>query len=188
MSRGINKVILVGRLGNDPEVRYTAAGAPVTTISVATTESWKDRNSGERQERTEWHRVVFFGRLAEIAGQYLTKGSQVYVEGSLRTNRYTDRNGIERFSTEINANELQMLGGGSRGGGGGGGGGYNAPAGNPYDQSPQPQQPPAQGNWGSQNPPAGQPQQQSNNFQSPAQSSEGDDFADFDSFDDDIPF
>lgn len=112
MSRGINKVILVGRLGQDPDVRYTASGSAVTTISIATSESWKDRNTGQQQERTEWHRVVFFGRLAEIAGQYLKKGSQVYVEGSLRTNKYTDKQGIERYSTDINANELQMLGGG----------------------------------------------------------------------------
>lgn len=111
MSRGINKVILVGRLGNDPDVRYTASGTAVTTISVATSESWKDRNTGQQQERTEWHRVVFFGRLAEIAGQYLKKGSQVYVEGSLRTNKYMDKNGIERYSTDINANEMQMIGG-----------------------------------------------------------------------------
>ena len=113
MSRGINKVILVGRLGQDPDVRYTASGSAVTTISIATSESWKDRNTGQQQERTEWHRVVFFGRLAEIAGQYLKKGSQVYVEGSLRTNKYTDKNGIERYSTDVNANELQMLGGGN---------------------------------------------------------------------------
>ena len=112
MSRGVNRVILVGRLGNDPDVRYTAGGSAITTISIATSESWKDRNTGQQQERTEWHRVVFFGRLAEIAGQYLKKGSQVYVEGSLRTNKYTDKNGIERYSTDINANELQMLGGG----------------------------------------------------------------------------
>lgn len=112
MSRGINKVILVGRLGQDPDVRYTASGSAVTTISIATSESWKDRNTGQQQERTEWHRVVFFGRLAEIAGQYLKKGSQVYIEGSLRTNKYTDKNGIERYSTDVNANELQMLGGG----------------------------------------------------------------------------
>lgn len=112
MSRGINKVILVGRLGQDPDVRYTAGGTAITTISIATSESWKDRNTGQQQERTEWHRVVFFGRLAEIAGQYLKRGSQVYVEGSLRTNKYTDKNGIERYSTDINANELQMLGSG----------------------------------------------------------------------------
>lgn len=112
MSRGINKVILVGRLGNDPDVRYTASGSAVTTISIATSESWKDKATGQQQSRTEWHKCVFFGRLAEIAGQYLKKGSQVYVEGSLRTNKYTDKNGIERYSTDINANELQMLGGG----------------------------------------------------------------------------
>ena len=113
MARGINKVILVGRLGQDPDVRYTASGTAVATISIATSESWKDRNTGQQQERTEWHRVVFFGRLAEIAGQYLRKGSQVYVEGSLRTNKYTDKQGIERYSTDVNANELQMLGGGN---------------------------------------------------------------------------
>ena len=113
MSRGVNKVILVGRIGQEPDVRYTAASSAVTTISVATSESWKDRNTGQQQERTEWHRVVFFGRLAEIAGQYLRKGSQVYVEGSLRTNKYTDKKGIERYSTDINANELQMLGSGN---------------------------------------------------------------------------
>ncbi len=116
MSRGVNKVILVGRLGQNPDVRYTAGGTAVTTISVATSESWKDRNTGQQQERTEWHRVVFFGRLAEVAGEYLGKGSQVYVEGSLRTNKYTDKNGIERYATDINASVLQMLGsaGGSR--------------------------------------------------------------------------
>lgn len=137
MSRGINKVILVGRLGNDPDVRVTAGGSAITTISIATSESWKDRNTGQQQERTEWHRVVFFGRLAEIAGQYLKKGSQVYVEGSLRTNKYTDKNGIERYSTDINANELQMLGGnqnsqqgGSSGGSYGNQGGSGGSSGN----------------------------------------------------------
>jgi len=115
MSRGVNKVILVGRLGQNPDVRYTAGGTAVTTISVATSESWKDRNTGQQQERTEWHRVVFFGRLAEVAGEYLGKGSQVYVEGSLRTNKYTDKNGIERYATDINASVLQMLGSASGG-------------------------------------------------------------------------
>ncbi|UNM95901.1 single-stranded DNA-binding protein [Ignatzschineria rhizosphaerae] len=113
MARGVNKVTILGFLGNDPDVRYTASGSAVATISIATSESWKDRNTGQQQERTEWHRVVFFGRLAEIAGQYLKKGSQVYVEGSLRTNKYTDKNGIERYSTDVNANDLQMLGGGN---------------------------------------------------------------------------
>ncbi|MFO1505786.1 MAG: single-stranded DNA-binding protein [Lysobacterales bacterium] len=119
MARGINKVILVGNLGADPEIRYTAGGSAVTTIRIATSESWKDKQTGEQQERTEWHRVKFFGRLAEIAGEYLKKGRQVYVEGSLRTDKYTDREGVERYTTDIIANEMQMLGGGGEGGGGG---------------------------------------------------------------------
>lgn len=110
MARGINKVILVGNLGNDPEVRYSQSGSAITTISVATSESWKDKD-GNPQERTEWHRVKFFGRLAEIAGEYLKKGRQVYIEGSLRTEKYTDKNGIERYTTDIIASEMQMLGG-----------------------------------------------------------------------------
>ncbi len=131
MARGINKVILVGNLGNDPEVRYSQGGSAITTISVATSESWKDKQTGEAQERTEWHRVKFFGRLAEIAGEYLKKGRQVYIEGSLRTEKYTDKNGVERYSTDIIANEMQMLGGGpgTEGGMGGGGGGYSRGAG-----------------------------------------------------------
>lgn len=137
MARGVNKVILVGNLGNDPEVRYAQSGSAITTISVATTESWKDKN-GEQQERTEWHRVKAFGRLAEIMGEYLKKGRQVYIEGSLRTEKYTDKNGVEKYATDIIADEMQMLGGmpgeggGQRGGerserparqGGSGGGG-----------------------------------------------------------------
>ena len=118
MARGINKVILVGNLGNDPEVRYSQSGSAITTISVATSESWKDKN-GEQQERTEWHRVKFFGRLAEIAGEYLKKGRQVYIEGSLRTEKYTDKSGVEKYSTDIIANEMQMLGSGMGGGEGG---------------------------------------------------------------------
>ena len=114
MARGINKVILVGNLGNDPDVRYTAGGAAVSNISIATSESWKDRESGEQQERTEWHRVVFFGRLAEIVAEYLKKGSQVYVEGRLQTRKWQDKEGKDRYTTEIVANEMQMLG--SRGG------------------------------------------------------------------------
>ena len=125
MARGVNKVILVGTLGKDPEVRYSQAGAAMTSISVATNESWKDKVTGEKQERTEWHRVKFFGRLAEIAGEYLKKGGQVYIEGSLRTEKYTDKQGVEKYSTDIIANEMQMLGGRSEGAGaGGGGGGY----------------------------------------------------------------
>jgi len=114
MARGINKVILVGNIGKDPEVRYTASGSAITNISIATSESWRDKTSGEQQERTEWHKVVFFNRLAEIAGEYLKKGSQVYVEGSLRTRKWQDQSGQDRYTTEIVANEMQMLG--SRGG------------------------------------------------------------------------
>ena len=111
MSRGINKVILVGSLGADPETRYTAGGTAITSLSIATSEQWTDKQSGQKQERTEWHRVKLFGRLAEIAGEYLKKGRQVYVEGSLRTDKYTDKQGVERYSTDIIASELQMLGG-----------------------------------------------------------------------------
>ncbi len=118
MARGINKAIVVGNLGRDPEVRYSANGNAIANVTLATTDSWKDRQSGERQEKTEWHRVVFFGRLAEIAGEYLKKGSQVYVEGRLQTRKWEDRDGNERYTTEIVANDMQMLGG--RGGGGGG--------------------------------------------------------------------
>jgi single-strand DNA-binding protein len=120
MARGINKVILIGNLGADPETRAMPSGMTVANLRVATSESWRDKQSGEQQERTEWHRVAMFGRLAEIAAEYLKKGSQVYIEGSLRTRKWTDKQGNERYSTEIIGNELQMLGG--RGGGGGGGG------------------------------------------------------------------
>jgi single-strand DNA-binding protein len=116
MARGINKVILVGNLGADPETRAMPSGSSVTNLRIATSESWKDKQSGEQQERTEWHRVAIFGKLAEIAGEYLKKGSQVYVEGSLRTRKWQDKQGVERYSTEIVATEMQMLGG--RGGGG----------------------------------------------------------------------
>jgi single-strand DNA-binding protein len=111
MARGINKVILVGNLGADPETRAMPSGGSVTNISIATQESWKDKNTGDQQERTEWHKVVFFGRLAEIAGEYLNKGSQVYVEGKLRTQKWQDREGNDRWTTEVVANEMQMLGG-----------------------------------------------------------------------------
>ncbi len=128
-SRGINKVILVGNLGNDPEHRVLPSGGAVTNISIATSESWKDKNTGQPQERTEWHRVVFFNRLAEIAAEYLRKGSKVYVEGALRTRKWQDQSGQDKYTTEIVANEMQMLD--SRGAGGGGGdtgnwGGNNA--------------------------------------------------------------
>src|SRR5215813_12910529 len=121
MARGINKVILVGNLGADPETRAMPSGTTVANLRIATSESWRDKQSGEQQERTEWHRVALFGRLGEIAAEYLRKGSQVYIEGSIRTRKWQDKEGKERFSTEIVANEMQMLGG--RGGGGGGEGG-----------------------------------------------------------------
>jgi single-strand DNA-binding protein len=116
MARGVNKVILIGNLGRDPEVRYMPNGNAVANVTLATSEVWKDKNTGEQQERTEWHRVVFFRRLAEIAGEYLKKGSKVYVEGRLQTRKWQDNQGQDRYTTEIVANEMQMLD--SRGGGG----------------------------------------------------------------------
>jgi single-strand DNA-binding protein len=117
MARGINKVILIGNLGADPETRAMPSGTTVANLRVATSESWRDKQTGEQQERTEWHRVALFGRLAEVAGEYLRKGSQVYIEGSLRTRKWQDKQGNDRYSTEIVGNDLQMLGG--RGGAGG---------------------------------------------------------------------
>jgi single-strand DNA-binding protein len=108
-TRGVNKVILIGNLGADPEVRYMPSGGAVTSLRIATSESWKDQQTGQQQERTEWHQVVFFRRLAEIAGEYLKKGSKVYIEGSLRTRKWQDKNGQDRYTTEIIANEMQML-------------------------------------------------------------------------------
>jgi len=125
MARGINKVILVGNLGADPETRAMPSGTTVANLRIATSESWRDKQSGEQQERTEWHRVALFGRLGEIAAEYLKKGSQVYIEGSLRTRKWQDKQGNERYSTEIVANDMQMLGGGRGGGGGGGMGGVS---------------------------------------------------------------
>ncbi|WP_428623797.1 single-stranded DNA-binding protein [Sedimenticola sp.] len=119
MARGINKVILIGNLGKDPEVRYMPSGGAVANVTLATSESWKDKQSGEQREQTEWHNVVFFNRLAEIVGEYLKKGSKVYVEGRLRTRKWQDKNGQDRYTTEIVAGEMQMLDG--RGGSGGGG-------------------------------------------------------------------
>jgi single-strand DNA-binding protein len=123
MARGINKVILIGNLGRDPETRYTQGGSAVTNLNIATSDSWKDRQTGEQQERTEWHRVVCFARLAEIAGEYLRKGSKVYIEGRLQTRKWQDQGGQDRYTTEIVANEMQMLD--SRGGASGGD--YDAP-------------------------------------------------------------
>jgi single-strand DNA-binding protein len=123
MARGINKVILIGHLGADPETRAMPSGMTVANMRLATTESWKDKQSGEQQERTEWHNVALFGRLGEIAAEYLRKGSQVYIEGRLRTRKWQDKEGRDRYTTEIVANEMQMLGGRGGAGGGGGGGG-----------------------------------------------------------------
>lgn len=159
MARGVNKVILVGNLGNDPETRYMPSGGAVTNITVATSESWKDKNSGQAQERTEWHRVVFYNRLAEIAGEYLRKGSKVYLEGSLRTREW-EKDGVKRYTTEIIANEMQMLD--SRGAGGS----TNESG---YDSAPQ------------------QPRARQS---APTQSAPRNDAPppNFDNFDDDIPF
>lgn len=161
----VNKVIIVGNLGKDPEVRYMPSGSAICNITVATSRQWKDKTSGERQEETEWHRVALFDRLAEIAGEYLKKGKSVYIEGRLKTRKYTDKDGAEKYTTEIIASEMQLLGGREAGGGGGddmGGGGSSerpqrsAPAPRP---APAPRQAPA------------------------AKSSTG-----FDDMDDDIPF
>ena len=134
MARGVNKVILVGNLGADPETRAMPSGTTVANLRIATSESWRDKQSGEQQERTEWHRVALFGRLGEVAAEYLKKGSQVYIEGSLRTRKWQDKQGNERYSTEIVASDMQMLGG--RGGGGmgapGGAGGSAGGRGDPF--------------------------------------------------------
>jgi len=140
MARGVNKVILVGNLGKDPDMKYTASGAAIANITVATSESWTDKQTNEKVEKTEWHRVVFFRRLAEIVGEYLRKGSQVYIEGKLQTRKWQDQNGQDRYTTEIVASEMQMLGGRGGEGGGrpqGGGGGFrnNPPAQNAPAQS-----------------------------------------------------
>ena len=165
MARGINKVILIGNLGGDPEQRSMPSGSAVTNITVATSESWKDKQTGQPQERTEWHRVVFFNRLAEIAGQYLRKGSKVYIEGSLRTRKWQDQNGQDRYTTEIVANEMQMLD--SRGAQGD----YQGDSYQQYAAAPAPAAPSA-------------PPQQAPSQQQPQSAPPGN----FDDFDDDIPF
>lgn len=169
MAKGINKVILVGNLGNDPDVRYMPNGGAVANVSIATADSWMDKASGQRQERTEWHRVVFFNKLAEIVGEYLRKGSQVYVEGRLQTRKW-EKDGVERFSTEIVASDMQMLGGRP---GGGAGGSADYQQGGPAPNKRPPQQP-QQSSGG------GYPQQNA----APAPMPPGPE-ADFD---DDIPF
>ncbi len=162
----VNKVILVGNLGRDPEVRYAPSGAAICNVTIATSRQWKDKTSGERQEETEWHRVVFYDRLAEIAGEYLKKGRPVYVEGRLKTRKWTDKDGVEKYTTEIVAQEMQLLGG-REGGGGGGAGGGGDDMGEPRAAAPRSAPAPRA-------PAAGKPA---------AKSSTG-----FDDMDDDIPF
>ena len=142
MARGVNKAILVGNLGNDPEVKYTQGGMAITKISLATTSVRKDKD-GNQQEQTQWHRVTFFGKLGEIAGEYLKKGSQVYVEGEIRYDKYTGQDGVEKYFTEIVANEMQMLGGRVDGGGGGGGGGQRSGGDRPARPAPAQRRDPA---------------------------------------------
>ena len=165
----VNKVILIGNLGRDPETRYTTGGDAVTNLRIATTETWKDK-SGEKQEKTEWHTVVLFGRQAEIAGEYLKKGRPVYIEGRLQTRKYTDKEGIEKYSTEVVGDRMQLLGGRDSGGGGdvefSGGGGSRA----------------GSGGGGSDGPPGGSASRGSAKAPSPAKKSNPDDL------DDDIPF
>jgi len=161
----VNKVILIGNLGRDPEVRYTPSGSAVANVTMATTRNWKDKNSGERVEETEWHRIVFYDRLAEIAGEYLKKGRQIYVEGRLKTRKWTDKEGVEKYTTEVIASEMTMLGsregmGGSDDEGSGGGGGYSRGGGAPRTGAPASKPAPA-----------------------PSKSGTG-----FDDMDDDIPF
>ena len=167
MARGINKVIIVGNLGNDPEVRYANNGSAIANLSVATSESWKDKNTGEQVEKTEWHRIVMFNRLGEIAGEYLRKGSKVYIEGKLQTRKWQDQSGNDKYTTEIVASEMQMLDSRGDNAGQGGGGGFQ-----PRQQAPQ-QAGGQQFGGGQQN----APQQQQAAQPAPAND-----------FDDDIPF
>ncbi|MAX54967.1 MAG: single-stranded DNA-binding protein [Alcanivoracaceae bacterium] len=170
MARGVNKVILIGNLGADPETRFMPSGGAVTNVRLATSESWKDRQTGQMQERTEWHRVVFFNKLGEIAGEYLKKGSKVYIEGAIRTRKWQGQDGQDRYTTEIVASEMQMLDG--RGEGGGQGGGGFAPQGNQGGYQNQGD------NFGGGNAPQqGGSANQGGGFSGPA-----------DDFDDDIPF
>ena len=183
-SRGVNKVILVGNLGQDPEVRYMPNGGAVANITLATSESWRDKQTGENKEITEWHRVVLFGKLAEVAGEYLKKGSQVYIEGQLRTRKWQDQGGQERYTTEVVVNvggTMQMLGGRQQGGNAGAPAGGSAQGGGNNNGWGQPQQPQGNNNQfsgGAQSRPQQQPQSApaSNNNEPPMD------------FDDDIPF
>lgn len=179
MARGVNKVILVGNMGGDPEVRYMPSGNAVTNVTLATSESWKDKQTGQNQERTEWHRVVFFNKLAEIAGEYLRKGSQVYIEGALRTRKWQDQSGADRYTTEIVASEMQMLGGR---------GGNNDSAAYSQDQEYSQQAPAAPQQRAPQQsrPQSAPPQQRPPAQQKPQAAPQP--APNFDDFDDDIPF
>ena len=166
----VNKVILIGNLGKDPEVRYAPSGSAICNIALATSRSWKDKTSGERQEETEWHRVVFFDRMAEVAGEYLKKGKSVYIEGRLKTRKWTDKEGVDKYTTEVMADRMEMLGSREGGGGGGGDEGYGEPS-TPRAEAPRRSAPPPRA-------PAPAPRA------APApKSSTG-----FDDMDDDIPF
>ncbi|WP_028470377.1 single-stranded DNA-binding protein [Neptunomonas japonica] len=183
MARGVNKVILVGNMGGDPEVRYMPSGNAVTNVTLATSESWKDKQTGQNQERTEWHRVVFFNKLAEIAGEYLRKGSQVYIEGALRTRKWQDQSGADRYTTEIVASEMQMLGGRAN---------SNNDAGysqeQEYSQAPAPQQSRPQSAPQQQSRPQQSAPPQQRPQQAPQQQPQAAPAPNFDDFDDDIPF
>ena len=170
MARGINKVIIIGNLGQDPDVKAMPSGMTVANLRIATSESWKDKQSGEMKEQTEWHSVAMFGRLAEIAGEYLRKGSQVYIEGRLRTRKWQDKQGNDRYTTEVVANEMQMMGG--RGGAGGGGAGGGMGGGEPRSG----------GGGGGAGGSGGRPSGGDEGYAQPGRSAEKDDF------DDDIPF
>lgn len=170
----VNKVILIGNLGRDPEVRYAASGSAICNITIATSRQWKDRSTGERQEETEWHRVVLYDRLGEIAGEYLKKGSPCYIEGRLKTRKWQDKEGLDRYTTEIIADSLQLLG--SRGDSGGAGSNYDEGGG--YAAAPRAAQAP--------NRPAAAPARQAPSRQAPQQPASGG--TGFDDMDDDIPF
>jgi len=191
MARGINKVILIGNVGGDPEVRYMPNGSAVTTITLATSETWKDKQTGQSQERVEWHRVVFFNRLGEVAGEYLRKGAKIYVEGSLRTNKWQDQEGKDRYRTEIVGSEMQMLDSRNTN--------NNETAQQGGYQQQAPQHSNQQNRGGQQNAPANQSKQRSphqntpnagdfNNNQSSYQQNQQGTAPNFDDFDDDIPF
>jgi single-strand DNA-binding protein len=176
----INKVIIIGNLGRDPEVRYTPSGSAVCNVSVATTRNWKDKSSGDKVEETEWHRVVFYDRLAEVAGEYLKKGRPVYVEGRLKTRKWQDKDGKDTYTTEIVAEQMQLLGGREGGGGGGGYGGGNQSGGDEFESAPSSRAPAAA------RPAAARPAAAPRPAPAPAPAAKS--ATGFDDMDDDIPF